>query len=212
MIRTRRPALSPVGLWWYDVLQSMLQTRSPRLTVSHDLYLAILGQNPDLRIERTRDGELIVMPPAGGEASSKNSKITGQLERWLTAGGSGIAFDSSGGFRLPNGATREPDASWIESSRWEALTPDDRRGFPPLCPDFVIELLSAPRELGETREKMDEYIENGARLGWLIDPFRKVIEIYRAGRDPERREHPASVDGEDVLCGFVLDLEVIFAD
>lgn len=190
----------------------MLQTRAPRLTVTHDLYLAVLRQNPDLRIERTRNGELIVMPPAGGETSSKNLDILRQLGNWCRRGGGGVAFDSNAGFRLPDGATRAPDASWLARSRWDALTPEERRRFPPLCPDFVVELLSKPSELRETREKMDEYVENGARLGWLIDPFRKVVELYRPERPPEIKERAESVDGEDVLPGLVLDLAAVFSD
>ncbi len=190
----------------------MLQTRPAGLTVSHKLFVALCAENRDLRLERTRDGELIVMPPAGAATSSKNLEISVQLAIWRRAGGGGIAFDSSAGFKLPDGATRSPDASWIETSRLAKLTREERQTFAPICPDFVLELLSPSDSLRIVREKMAEYIENGARLGWLIDPFRKSVEIYRPDRDPEVRVKVTSVDGESVLVGFVLDLTPIFAD
>lgn len=182
------------------------------ITVSEDLYLAILRENPDVRLERSRLGELIVVPPAGGEASARNAILTAQLYAWNAASCCGKVFDSSAGFRLPDGATRSPDAAWLESPRWDALTPLARRSFPPPCPDFVAELLSPSDDVDETRAKMEDYITNGARLGWLLDPFRKAVEIYRPDSKPETRFGVHSIEGEDVLAGFVLDLREILAD
>ncbi|MGB3237381.1 MAG: Uma2 family endonuclease, partial [Geitlerinemataceae cyanobacterium] len=122
----------------------------------------------------------------------------------------GVAFDSSGGFILPNGARRSPDASWVSRQRWESLTPEQRRGFVPLCPDFVVELRSATDRLSKLQEKMLEYRENGARLGWLIDPQNKRVEIYRPGQEVEVLEHPMELSGEDILPGFVLNLRRIW--
>jgi len=187
----------------------MVQTETPRISGSRNLYLAIVRENPNLRIERRRDGTLIVVPPTGGEGSRVNAEITAQLVVW-NRGRDGIVFDSSGGFDLPDGSTYSPDAAWIPLSRWSALTAEQRPGFTPLCPDFVLELLSPSDSLIETREKLSQFIANGARLGWLIDPFRKVVEIYRPGGAPEMRANPVAVDGEDVLLGFTLDLGPIF--
>ncbi len=196
--------------WWYNRMAVMPDTLSRPIVLSEDLYLALLRENPDLCLERSKHGELIVVPPAGAAGSAANADLSTQLAIWCRKHG-GIVFDSSAGFRLPDGATRSPDAAWLDGSRWTALTPAQRRGFPPLCPDFVAELLSPSDDLDEIRAKMAEYLANGARLGWLLDPFRRAIEIYRPGREPEIREGAHTVDGEDVLPGFVLDLDPIFA-
>ncbi len=170
--------------------------------------------NRDLRLERTATGELIVVPPAGGESSRKNSSLTAQLDRWDEANEDlGVVFDSSGGFILPNGATRSPDASWVRRERWESLTAKERKGFVPLCPDFVVELRSATDSLPKLQAKMQEYqeyLENGARLGWLINPQNQQVEIYRQGRDVEILDHPMELSGEDVLPGFRLNLRRIW--
>jgi Uma2 family endonuclease len=128
---------------------------------------------------------------------------------WADTNELGIAFDSNGGFKLPNGADRAPDASWVKIERWNALTPEQRQKFLPLCPDFVVELRSPTDSLKATREKMQEYIDNGARLGWLIDQKNKRVEIYRQGQDVEILQSPTTLLGEDVLPGFVLDLNGI---
>ncbi len=190
----------------------MLQTIHRPLMVSHNLYLAILRENPDVPLERSRRGELIFMPPTGAQGSRRNASLTAQLWNWNEKVGGGKVFDSNGGFHLPDDATRAADAAWVERRRWDALTDAQRETFAPLCPDFVAELRSPSDLLGDLREKLEEYIENGARLGWLIDPFRKVVEIYRPDRKPETMGDVRAVSGEDVLVGFVLDLEAIFAD
>ena len=150
-------------------------------------------------------------PPTGGESGQRNFSFTGQLDRWVEAHEDlGEGFDSSTGFILPSGATRSPDASWVSRQRWEALTPEQRKGFVPLCPDFVVELRSASDSLSKLQEKMLEYLDNGARLGWLIDPQNRRVEIYRPGQDVEVLEHPTDISGEDILPGFVLNLRRIW--
>jgi Uma2 family endonuclease len=188
----------------------MLQTEPSQLTVSHALYLEILRENPDLRIERSRDGRLIVMPPTGHETSIRNTELIYQLAAWNRATGLGVVSESNGGYVLPDGATRAPDAAWVSREREDTLGAAQRAAFAPICPDFVAELLSPSDDLAETREKVAEFIENGASLGWLIDPFRRAVEVYRPGRAPETIENARSVSGESVLPGFTLDLEPIF--
>jgi Uma2 family endonuclease len=185
---------------------------SPRAPLTDRLFLRLCAANPDLRLERTACGELIIMPPAGSDAGGRNLKVTQQLANWVEASGLGIAFDSSTGFTLPNGAVRSPDASWVARDRWDALTAEEQKGFAPLCPDFVIERRSPSDRLGDVQEKMREYRSQGARLGWLINPKRKRVAIYRPGRRVEMLTAPATLSGDDVLPGFVLDLKGILFD
>ncbi|MEG5053015.1 MULTISPECIES: Uma2 family endonuclease [unclassified Microcoleus] len=181
------------------------------IVVSSEQFEALALANPDLRLERTAEGELIVNPPTGGESGSRNLSISGQVDRWCeTHEDLGEGFDSSTGFILPNGARRSPDASWVSRTRWEALTPKQRQGFVPLCPDFVVELRSASDSLSTLQTKMREYIDNGARLGWLIDPQNRQVEIYRQQAEVEILINPAELSGEDVLPGFVLNLRRVW--
>jgi Uma2 family endonuclease len=181
------------------------------LHVTPEQFTELAINNRDLRLELTHTGELIVNPPAGGESGRRNSSITGQLGMWVEANESlGEGFDSSGGFILPNGAILSPDASWVKRERWEALTPEQRRGFVPLCPDFVVELRSATDSLSKLQNKMQEYINNGAKLGWLIDPQNKQVEIYRPQQDIEILDNPTELSGENILPGFILNLKRIF--
>ncbi|MEG4248254.1 Uma2 family endonuclease [Microcoleus sp. AT3-A2] len=181
------------------------------IVVSSEQFEALALANPDLRLERTAAGELIVNPPTGGESGSRNLSISGQVDRWCEAHEDlGEGFDSSTGFILPNGARRSPDASWVSRTRWEALTPKQRQGFVPLCPDFVVELRSASDSLSTLQTKMREYIDNGARLGWLIDPQNRQVEIYRQQVEVEILINPAELSGEDVLPGFVLNLRRVW--
>jgi Uma2 family endonuclease len=181
------------------------------LSVTPQQFEELAAANPDLQLERTARGELIVNPPTGGESSQRNSSLTTQLGNWFeTHEDLGCVFDSSGGFILPNGATRSPDASWVRRERWNALTPEQRKGFVPLCPDFVVELRSATDSLTKLQEKMQEYLDNGARLGWLIDPQNQRVQIYRPGQPVEVLEHPTELSGEDVLPGFILNLRRIW--
>ena len=166
--------------------------------------------NRDVKFERTAAGELIVMPPTGGETGDRNAEITFQLRAWNKRTELGKTFDSSTGFKLPNGADRSPDAAWIKLDRWEGLTPEQRRKFPPLAPDFVVELRSATDDLKPLQDKMQEYRDNGVCLGFLIDPQNQRVEIYRLGQDVEVLESPTSLSGENLLPGFVLDLSQIW--
>lgn len=182
------------------------------LQVTPAQFEALAAANRDLRLERTATGELIVNPPTGSETGYRNWNLSGELYLWWrNAGEPGKAFDSSSGFELPNGANRSPDASWVSQDRWDALTPDQRKGFAPLCPDFVVELRSEGDALKDLRDKMAEYIENGSKLGWLIDPKHKRVEIYRPNQTVEVLENPNTVSGENVLPGFTLSLKRVWA-
>ena len=173
-------------------------------------FASLAAAYPELRMELTREGKLIIMPPSGGESSHQSSIVGGRLFAWSEQDGTGLTFDASGGYDLPNGATRAPDASWLRRERWEALTPEQRRKFLPLCPDFLVEVLSPTDSLIETRRKMEEYVQNGSRLCWLINPRRKQVEVYRPGQEVEILDNPAAISGEDVLPGFTLSLKGIF--
>ncbi|ARV60487.1 hypothetical protein BZZ01_19265 [Nostocales cyanobacterium HT-58-2] len=183
---------------------------NPVIELTDEQFFQLCQANRDLRFERTAKGELIIMPPAGGETSNRNGRLNQQLFNWADADGTGIAFDSSGGFKLPNGADRSPDASWVTLERWNALTQEQQTRFLPLCPDFVVELLSPSDSLKVAQEKMREYRDNGARLGWLINRKSRQVEIYRQGKELEVLESPASLSGEDVLPGFILNLGEIW--
>lgn len=179
--------------------------------VTPEQFATLAIHNRDLRLERTATGELIVNPPTGWETGKRNINISGQLYRWYEDNNyPGEVFDSSTGFTLPNGAILSPDASWVSRDRWDALTDAQRETFPHICPDFVVELRSKSDALTLTQAKMQEYLANGARLGWLIDPKRQVVEIYRTSGTPEMRSRPASLSGEDVLPGFMLNLDRIW--
>ncbi|MGC9528208.1 MAG: Uma2 family endonuclease [Limnospira sp.] len=183
-----------------------------RLHVTQEQFTDLASINPELRLERTAKGELVVNPPTGWETGKRNSRISGELYLWWrNAGEPGEVFESSTGFILPNGATRAPDASWISPERWDALTPEQKGTFANICPDFVVELRSDSDTLKSLQEKMREYVENGAKLGWLIDPQNRTAEIYRPGLEVEVLSSPAEVSGEDVLPGFVLDLRRVWS-
>ena len=182
------------------------------LHVTQEQFETIAFANRDLRIERSAEGELIVNPPTGGETGHRNIKIAYFLVKWIEEqGGHGVPFDSSTGFKLPNGADRSPDASWITSERWHALSAEQRQGFIPLCPDFVIELRSPSDSLSKLQNKMQEYMDNGASLGWLISPQSKKVEIYRTNQQKKILENPETLSGEDVLPGFTLDLRRVWS-
>jgi Uma2 family endonuclease len=181
------------------------------LIVSHEQFVQLALANRDLQLERTATGELIVMPPTGSDTGKRNFDIAGQLWLWNRETKLGVAFDSSSGFHLPNGSDRSPDAAWIRQDRWDALSIEQQETFAPICPDFVLELRSKNDSIEKLRAKMREYIENGARLGWLIDRKNQQVEIYRPNQDVEVLNHPVSLSGEDVLPGFVLDLTEIWS-
>ncbi|MCH8291107.1 Uma2 family endonuclease [Candidatus Poribacteria bacterium] len=167
--------------------------------------------NPDWRIERTSEGDLIIMPPTGGRTGKRNFTLTGLFGPWIEAEGTGIGFDSSTGFTLPNGAKRSPDLAWVKRSRWEALTEEEQEKFPPLCPDFVVELRSRSDALGTLQAKMQEYIANGAQLGWLIDPDEKKIYIYQPDAEVHCLENPETLSGDPVLPGLILDVQRLWS-
>ena len=180
------------------------------LDLTEDQFYELCQKNQDLKFERNRAGELMITAPTGGETSHRNFNIAVELGIWNKQTRLGIAFDSSGGFKLPNGADRSPDISWIRSDRWSSLTPKQRERFVPLCPDFVVELRSSSDSLKSLQDKMNEYRENGANLGWLIDPKHRRVEIYRPQQEVEILENPTTLSGEDVLPGFLLDLTLIW--
>lgn len=182
----------------------------PVLELSDDQLYEFAQLNRELRIERNAQGELIIMPPTGGETGQRNAEITMQLRLWAKRDGSGATFDSSTGFRLPNGAVRSPDASWIKQSRLAGLSDDDKKKFIPLCPDFVIELRSETDSLSVLQEKMQEYLDNGSQLGLLIDPEQKRVYVYRPEVEVEELENPETVSGDPLLASFVLDLREIW--
>ena len=185
--------------------------KSIGLLVTQEQFAALAAANRDLRLERTAKGELIVNPPTGWETGERNCSISGELYLWWrNAGEPGKVFDSSTGFILPNGATRAPDASWVSQEGWQALTPEQRGTFANICPDFVIELRSSSDTLKSLQDKMREYIDNGAKLGWLIDPQQRRVEIYRPGKDLDVLENPAELSSEAVLPGFVLNLRRVW--
>jgi Uma2 family endonuclease len=181
------------------------------LYVTQEQFAALAAANPDLRLERTAQGELIVNPPTGWETGERNWSISGELYLWWrNSGEPGKAFDSSTGFILPNGATRSPDASWVSRERWEALTPEQKGTFANICPDFVVELRSSSDSLKSLQAKMTEYKDNGARLGWLIEPQQRRVEIYRPELAVEVLENPTQLFNEAVIPGFALNLRRVW--
>jgi len=174
-----------------------------------EAFVSICAANPHLRLERTATGDLVAMPPTGSDTGRRNQSLGAQLWNWNRATGLGVVFDSSTGFLLANGAVRSPDAAWVARARWEALTPEKRAQFAPLCPDFVAELVAPGDDLSMLRAKLVEYLGNGARLGWLLDPGDGRVEVYRPGVEPEVLNRPAHLTGEAVLPGLVVDLAEI---
>ncbi len=183
---------------------------NPIIKLTDDQFFQLCQENENIRLERTAKGELIIMSPVGGETGNSNAGLTAQIWIWNESHKLGKVFDSSTGFKLPNGADRSPDASWVKLERWNALTPEQQKKFPPLCPDFVVELMSPSDSLKDTQDKMKEYRDNGAVLGWLINRKSRQVEIYRQNQEVEVLESPAAVSGEDVLPGFILNLESIW--
>ncbi|MEL7039644.1 MAG: Uma2 family endonuclease [Cyanobacteria bacterium J06592_8] len=182
-----------------------------KLYVTPEQFAVLAASNRELQLERTSLGELIVNPPTGWETGERNRSIIGQLDHWYYENGNlGKAFDCSTGFTLPNGAIRSPDAGWISPERWDALTDEQKGTFASICPDFVVELRSASDTLKSLQEKMQEYIENGARLGWLIDPQNRTVEVYRVSVEVEVLSNPTELSGEQVLPGFKLNLRRVW--
>jgi Uma2 family endonuclease len=180
-----------------------------RKHVTDDEFFEFCAANRDLRIEMTEEGEMIIMLPVGSEGGQRDFNLTGRFGAWAEADATGVGFSSSTGFKLPNGATRSPDLSWIRLDRWNAIPKKQRKKFAPICPDFVVELRSETDRLVPLKRKMEEYIANGAQLGWLIDPIDKKVYVYRPDADIEVLDNPSSISGEPLLRDFVLDLSGI---
>lgn len=185
---------------------------SPVINLTDEQFETLCQANREVRFERSAAGELIVMPPTGGETGRRNLSLAGQMWVWNQATQLGQAFDSSTGFKLPNGATRSPDVAWVKNERWQALTPQQQRQFVPLCPDFAIELLLTSDQRADTQAKMGEYLANGLMLGWLLVPIERQVEIYRPHQSVEILNNPTTLSGELILPGFHLDLTEIFTD
>ena len=191
-------------------MMTVVEIKFESWQLSDEQFFQLCQDNRDLRLERNPKGDLIIMPPTGGETSNSNAGITAQLWLWNNLNKLGVVFDSSGGFKLPNGADRSPDAAWIPLEKWQALTPQQKERFLPLSPDFVIELMSASDNIETARKKMQEYLDNGTRLGWLINRKTREVEIYRQGQAVEILTNPESLSGENILPEFSLNLTLIW--
>jgi Uma2 family endonuclease len=178
--------------------------------MSEDEFFEFCQLNKELRLELTSEGDLIIMPPTGGKTGRRGLRLTLKLGNWAEQDGTGQSFDSSTGFTLPNGAKRSPDFAWVRNERWGALSEKEQEQFPPLCPDFVVELRSHTDSVEALQRKMEEYIANGAQLGWLIDPFERKVYVYRPGAEVKVLEDPEAVSGEPLLRGFALDVRALW--
>jgi Uma2 family endonuclease len=192
-----------------EILPMVLQMQ-PNIIMTDDNFYDFCQLNRDFRIERNHIGDLLIMPPTGSETEERNFDLIVQLGVWTKQNGTGVGFGSSGGFTLPNGAVRSPDAAWINRTKWEAIPAEQRKKFAPICPEFIIELRSETDSLKILQEKMQEYIDNGTQLGWLIDRKQRKVFIYRPNCVVEELDHPQTLTGEDLLPGFVLDLSQIW--
>jgi Uma2 family endonuclease len=187
----------------------IIRPAPPRQRFSDEEFAAFCAQYPEYRIEMNSEGEMIIMLPVISEGGRRNFNLTARFGAWVDADGTGVGFDSSTGFTLPNGAKRSPDVSWIRRARWDALTEEQKNEFAPICPDFVVELRSKSDRLSTLQEKMEEYLANGAQLGWLIDPLEKKVHIYRPHAPVQVLDNPSDISGEPVLKVFVLKLDGI---
>ena len=178
--------------------------------ITDDQFYQLCRENPDVKFERNAQGAIIVMTPTGGETGSYNSEINADFVIWNRQTKLGVCFDSSTCFKLPSGANRSPDVSWIKQERWDTLTLEQKQKFPPISPDFVLELMSPTDSLKDTQDKMQEYMNNQVKLGWLINRKTRRVEIYRQGQKVEVLESPTQLSGEDILPGFVLNLRSLW--
>lgn len=183
---------------------------NPIVRFTDDQFYQLCRENPDVKFERNAKGELLVMSPTGGETGKSNSEINADFVIWNRQTKLGVCFDSSTCFKLPNGANRSPDVAWIKKERWDNLTLEEKTKFPPIAPDFVLELMSPTDNLQETQKKMQEYIDNGVKLGWLINPKTHQVEIYRLGKPVEILNSPVELSGEDILPGFILNMAIVW--
>lgn len=191
-------------------MSTIVLNLKPFVDLSDDQFYQLCQNHRDLKFERTADGELLIVPPVGGEGGSREADLIGDLVFWNRRTQMGKVFSSSTCFKLPNGANRSPDAAWIAKGRWNRLTLEQQQKFPPICPDFAIELRSQSDALEPLQQKMQEYIDNGLRLGWLINPQDRIVEIYRTNQLAQVLQNPTQVDGEDVLPGFVFDISILW--
>lgn len=175
-------------------------------------FFKLSQANPELKLERTPQGNLIIMSPTGGETGNRNAELLIEFGNWNRQKRQGKVFDSSTGFKLPNGAIRSPDVAWVQQEKWESLSEEERRKFPCLAPDFVLELRSETDSLANIQAKLEEYVENGVRLGWLINPVEKQVEIYHPHQGKEVLDNPKTVSGEAVLEDFILALSMVWDD
>jgi Uma2 family endonuclease len=176
----------------------------PETPMSDEELMRFCAANDSVRVERDANGEILVMTPAGNRTGRKNTAIISALDKWAESDGRGYAFDSNTGFTLPDGSMRSPDAAWISSARWDALTDRDKDRFSPICPDFIIELRSPTDSLSDLKQKMEQWIANGAQLAWLIDPIEQEVSVYRSGVEIEVHHRPTSVQGSGIVVGFEL--------
>jgi Uma2 family endonuclease len=183
---------------------------SPATPMTAEEFLAFSSENEPLRMEREPDGEILIMTPTGTRTGRMNQRIGRLLDEWAEEDGRGVTFDSSTGFKLRNGAVRSPDASWVSNTVWNALSPAEQESCPPICPEFVAELVSPRDRVEKARKKMDEWLANGAELAWLIDPKRRAVEVYRQGEAPDVYENPTSVAGTGCVSGFCLVMERVW--
>lgn len=188
------------------MVMSPLTLSIDNVYLTDEQFYQLCQSNRELAFEQTAKGELIIMPPVGGDSGNRESELIADLVLWNRQTELGFTFSSSTVFKLPNGGNRSPDAAWIRRERWEALTPEQRRKFPPIAPDFVLELRSATDDLKMLQDKMQEYLDAGVKLGWLINPQQQQVEIYRLGQAMEVRTLPSELSGEDVLPGFTLNV------
>jgi Uma2 family endonuclease len=197
-----------IGCFMTNVIVNL----APLFELTDEAFYQLCRNNPDAKFERTAKGELVIMSPVGGEGGKREADLITDLNLWNRQTKLGVVFSSSAGFKLPNGADRSPDAAWVRQDRWDALTSEQKRRFPPLAPDFVIELRSPSDDLLTLRAKMQEYRENGVQLGWLLNPMDQQVEIYRQGQEVEVLQSPSQLSGEDILPGFVLELAAIWQE
>ena len=192
-----------------EILPMVLQML-PNMIMTDDQFFDFCQLNRHFRIERNQIGDLFIMSPTDSETGQRNFNLIGELGIWTKQDGTGVGFGSSGGFTLPNGAVRSPDAAWIKRTKWEIIPADKRKKFAPICPEFVVELRSDNDNLSTLKEKMQEYIDNGTQLAWLIDRKQRKVFIYRPNCGVEELNNPQTLTGEDILPGFVLDLSEIW--
>ncbi len=180
------------------------------IDLTDEQFYQLCRKNPDLKFERNAQGQIIIMPPTGGETGNYNSEINADFVIWNRQTKLGVCFDSSTCFKLPNGADRSPDVAWIQQERWDALTPQQKQKFPPIAPDFILELMSPSDTLKDTQNKMQEYMDNQVKLGWLINRRSRQVEIYRQGQAVEILTSPIILSAEDILPGLILNLQNIW--